>query len=1483
LGTRFLKPIFLVLAACIVTAQVARADDWVTWHDQSQHCSDGIECAMQDYNYYQSTDTVQWVFQKCRFEIGPSQFGPPRYRAACYGIRYAPDGHGWGYVLGTAILSCDNARIGATGCVQRTPPDQRRACAAETANPVDVRSGTKRENKLDFSTADGLLKFERYYTSNQDSMLGNLRETRLGRGWRSNFDSRFNYLGSLSSLVIALPSGEMLYFFDDGSGNGYAQQHYSWDADSLAAGARGQVTTLARDSATGNFTLRTSDGTVWTYSLIGQLQTITYLGGYSQTLSYDANGNNTGVTDNLGRSLAFTYAPNGLLQSMTVPGGQVYQYTYRPRIAALAHDGDPPDLWALEYVIEPDGTPDGADNPRIQYHYENTAFPYALTGITDERGARYATWSYGTDGRVATSEHAGGTEHYSFAYDDTAGTVTVTNPASKITVYGLTKSSGTQANLLTQVDGQPSANCAASTSHLAYNDNDLVVDEMDAEGRITHYERDNRGNPTTITRAYGTPSAQSTSYVRHSTFNVPLQSVEPGLTTDFTWSTFGQLTQVTQTDTTSQTVPYSSNGQTRTWTYTYGSAGQLLTVDGPLSGAGDTVTGTYDSSGFLATITNEVGQVTTVTAVNGRGQPTSVTDPNGVVTNLAYDSEGRLTTMTVDPSGLSATTTIAYNAAGDITQITRPNGAYLQYTYDDGRRVTKVQDNSGASIEYDRDNMGNATARRIKDSGGTLQLSQTAVFDELGRFLKFVGASNQTWVVGYDKTDNRVSVTDPRSYVFHWSFDSLNRLIGTTNEEGDVVTATRNGKDEITNYSDPRSLSTAYVRNGFGEVIQRTSPDTGTTVYTYNALGKPTQITDGRGVVTNLTYDNAGRLLTKQYPAATNENINYTWDDTTGGKKGIGRVTRIQDASGAVEWSYNSLGQVIQERKTTSSVVYAVGYAYDLDGNITQITYPSGRTVGYSRGATGLVTGVTTQASPSSSAVTLASNFNYQPFGPLQTLTYGNGLILWKTFTQDYGPNTLIVEQGSNSVINRGYTYWYSDFNITNIWDNNATSRNENYVYTPNGWLQNDYGSWGEVTYWQDGVGNRTADIFNDNTTTTTRTLGYPYNSNLYAGTTQGSTTLRTVTNDGAGNIITDVRGSTSYNYHYNNRGRLDQLTVGSTVTASYGYDGLERMAVRTTQNMMPSGTTYYIYDRAGRLLVEASGTGATQREYVWVDDTPLALFADLDTGSPKQWFVHPDHLNRPTKMTDASQTVVWDAYYWPYGEVRSITGTATNNLRFPGQYFLVESGLHYNWNRHYDPTLGRYTQPDPLGFVDGSSLYAYTDSDPVGSSDPTGECPWCIAVVVGAATGAGVDIATQLAMNGGQFGCIDWKGVGVAAGFGGLGAGLGGLSMMAREGLEWSHWVPERYVSQSSKYFKPMLDNAAGRWFVDSGLNGNYVSPVTHALSDDWRMLKGMTRDDKLPALLRQAVRLPGWLGGTAVGSAVGAAASGGDGCGCR
>ena len=174
---------------------------------------------------------------------------------------------------------------------------------------------------------------------------------------------------------------------------------------------------------------------------------------------------------------------------------------------------------------------------------------------------------------------------------------------------------------------------------------------------------------------------------------------------------------------------------------------------------------------------------------------------------------------------------------------------------------------------------------------------------------------------------------------------------------------------------------------------------------------------------------------------------------------------------------------------------------------------------------------------------------------------------------------------------------------------------------------------------------------------TTTSTYNYPGGSNLLSSLTQGPTTVRAFSYDGAGNITADTRGSTAYNYCYNDRGRLDRLTIGTTVTADYVYDGLERLALRATQNMTPAGTTHYVYDLAGHLIAEATDTGNTVREYVWFADMPLAVVADIDTLTPNLYFVHADQLDRPLMMADGLKAVVWNAV-WRRIQAMSVSGT---------------------------------------------------------------------------------------------------------------------------------------------------------------------------------------------------------------------------------
>jgi RHS repeat-associated protein len=193
----------------------------------------------------------------------------------------------------------------------------------------------------------------------------------------------------------------------------------------------------------------------------------------------------------------------------------------------------------------------------------------------------------------------------------------------------------------------------------------------------------------------------------------------------------------------------------------------------------------------------------------------------------------------------------------------------------------------------------------------------------------------------------------------------------------------------------------------------------------------------------------------------------------------------------------------------------------------------------------------------------------------------------------------------------------------------------------------------------------------------------------------------------------------------------------------------MEQLVSRVSQSpAAPLGTIHYIYDLDGHLIAEANGsTGAVTRVYIWLPandnsndtlaedmglaandntapDLPLAV-VDIAGTTHTILQVHTDHLGRPTRMTNAAKATVWSASYKPWGEVQAITGSATQNLRFPGQYFQIETGLAYNWHRTYDPVTGRYTQPDPLGFVDGPSVFAYAGSSPYMNVDRDGRETW--------------------------------------------------------------------------------------------------------------------------------------------------------------
>ena len=149
-----------------------------------------------------------------------------------------------------------------------------------------------------------------------------------------------------------------------------------------------------------------------------------------------------------------------------------------------------------------------------------------------------------------------------------------------------------------------------------------------------------------------------------------------------------------------------------------------------------------------------------------------------------------------------------------------------------------------------------------------------------------------------------------------------------------------------------------------------------------------------------------------------------------------------------------------------------------------------------------------------------------------------------------------------------------------------------------------------------------------------------------------------------------------------------------------------------------PSVITHFLYDRSGHLLAEPdAGTGATGNEYLWLDDMPVAL---VSAGT--LYFVHPDHLGTPQKITDAAQAIAFDLVLRPFGQAEQQTFPSLTNLRFPGQYFDAEDSLHQNWFRDFDPSIGRYVESDPIGLKGGINTYGYARNNPIKFTDPTGQ-----------------------------------------------------------------------------------------------------------------------------------------------------------------
>lgn len=763
--------------------------------------------------------------------------------------------------------------------------------------------------------------------------------------------------------------------------------------------------------------------------------------------------------------------------------------------------------------------------------------------------------------------------------------------------------------------------------------------------------------------------------------------------------------------------------QASTIKYTYTALGQVSSVDGPRADVADITRYTYNAQGNLSSIANALGQVTTLAKYDSLGRPQNAIDPNGVVTTLTYTPQGWLASSSV----AGATTQYTYNAVGDITCITAPDASYLAYTYDDARRLVGVTNALGESFTYTLDAMGNQTSLLTTDASGGLVRQQRRAYDELGRLLTSVGASGQITRYRYDLNDQLIRKTDARSNVAKGAFDALGRVTQATDALGGITALSYDLDDNLTQLIDARGITTQYTYDGLGRLLEARSPDKGVSKYIYDEAGNVTQRTDAKGVVITYQYDALNRLTSQLYPATPALNVTYTYDQTEGGNKGVGRLTTRKDALGTATYHYDDRGRLVEKSRalnlSNQGSFDVLGYSYDKANRVIRQDFPDNLSVVYSRNAVGQVVAVSLTFM--GQLYNVAHDISYMPFGPIKHLTWNNNWVLSRTYDQDY---QLLAQTVGN---------WKTQYVYDTV--GNITSKQSNlfgakqYEYDVLNRLTRERTAAKQHDYVFDAVGNRTEKTTTDLTTST-------ISETQKATIAIQSNRLDTVNNspllyDPAGNILQYFNG---LRYVYDDSGRMTSVYhSGSQKVADYHYNGLGQRVLKQVYGSVSGALdsiSSYFYGSDGKLLVQsdhnAMGLRQLARYWIWLDGLPLAqveLSFSPDAPSTLQVvYLHPDHLNAP-RLASNQDSAVWnwnsDAYgvASPNEDVDGDSIATHVPLRLPGQLYDEHTQLTYNYFRDYDANLGRYVQSDPIGLAGGVNTYGYAEGNPLKNVDVYG------------------------------------------------------------------------------------------------------------------------------------------------------------------
>jgi RHS repeat-associated protein len=849
----------------------------------------------------------------------------------------------------------------------------------------------------------------------------------------------------------------------------------------------------------------------------------------------------------------------------------------------------------------------------------------------------------------------------------------------------------------------------------------------------------------------------------------------------------GHLVQVVNSSGQALRFDYNTDGRLARWTdrngteygYTYDEAGRVVGTEG----SGGFLSGTidYDTTRHITVQTDSLGHATEF-HFNDRMQLQRQIDPLGHITTYAWDRYDRRLAVT-DP--LSRTVRYGYDPDGNLTELVRPDGARTTVEWNELRLPVTVVEPDGARWRRDYDDRGNLTA--LVDPAGTRTAfgydedgRLTAITDALGNTcametdqagLPAAVTDPLGAVTRYtrDSLGRVVTITDPVGGITGFTWTVEGKLASRTLPDGTTERWSYDGEGNLTEYVDAAGFTTRTETTHFDLPAARTTPDGARLEFTYDTELRLVAVTNPQGLRWSYDYDAAGRLVREtDFDGRT---LMYTCDaagQLTARTHGVGETTSfIRDslgnvveehsAAGITTFCYDPAGRVVSAANADADCTFqrdpvgrvlaetcngrTVFSTYDALGRRVRRVTPSGADSIWDYDAAGQPVAMRTAGHTLRFTHDAAGREIRRVLDSGVSLTHGwdvTGRLLFQTITAD-GPGTA---------------------------DGTRLPQRRDYGYTPDGYLT-------QIDDLRSGIANYTLDPARRVTTVHRPNSRERYTYDLAGNITDAA--WPSVQPGQSGNPGSAAQGSREYtgtlirragavHYEHDRQGRIirrrQRRLSGEPRTWHYTWDADDRMTGVTT----PEGHHWrYRYDPLGRriakerlaedgrsietvaftwdgaILAEQAHTVESRRGHTQITTwnhepggfRPLTQSACRTSGDGDQeWFdaqfhaIVTDLVGAPTDLVSPAGSLDWNSASTLWG-VRPLTaaGDLGCPLRFPGQYFDPETGLYYNYHRHYDPETGRYTSSDPLGLAPAPNTRTYVDN-PLDAIDPFGLAP---------------------------------------------------------------------------------------------------------------------------------------------------------------